>query len=365
MKDIYEEYAHIVRLSLEGKQEDVMGLAKKNIRYINKTRPDIASKLKNILNSTSNYASVIRKNVQDPLPIDIDSKLELIKREYFEFDEDPVWPDNVWVEMDNIIMEREFEKKLISKGLSPTKSALFVGPPGVGKTLAAQWISYKLNKPLLTLDLAAVMSSYLGRTGNNIRAVLDYAKKTSCILLLDEFDAIAKKRNDDSEIGELKRLVTVLLQAVDEWPPNGILIAATNHPELLDPAVWRRFERVVEFPNPSYKEIYSTISSLLKYEDHNEMKVYIDLLSNLFEGSSFSEIIRNINLARKESIVKDIEISKVLEELSLKLCQLSDRSDRVKTAKKLLLAGHSQRKTSEITGVSRETLRKYIKNGEL
>lgn len=89
--------------------------------------------------------------------------------------------------------------------------------------------------PLLTLDLASVMSSYLGKTGNNIKAVLNYASSFPCVLLLDEFDAIAKKEMMRRMWEKPKRLVTVLLQAIDEWPNTSILIAATNHSELLDP----------------------------------------------------------------------------------------------------------------------------------
>ncbi|MHB8065514.1 MAG: AAA family ATPase, partial [Ruminiclostridium sp.] len=170
-----------------------------------------------------------------------------------------------------------------------------------GKTLAARWLSQTLNRQLLTLDLAAVMSSFLGRTGNNVRAVLNYAMQTSSILLLDEFDAIAKKRDDDTEIGELKRLVTVLLQAVDEWPNNGILIAATNHPELLDPAVWRRFERVINFPFPEEVEIERVIKSLIKPEEQVSNEA-LSLFAASMLGVSFAEVVRATNELRRESI---------------------------------------------------------------
>jgi hypothetical protein len=113
----------------------------------------------------------------------------------------------------------------------------------LGDTLAARVLARTLGRPLLILDLAAVMSSFLGRTGGNLRHVLDYAKSIECVLLLDELDAIAKRRDDAGEIGELKRLVTVLIQEIDDWPSSGLLVAATNHPELLDPAIWRRFFR--------------------------------------------------------------------------------------------------------------------------
>ncbi|KOO11114.1 AAA family ATPase, partial [Vibrio xuii] len=139
-----------------------------------------------------------------------------------------------------VLLEREYNDALLSEGLQPTKSIIFQGPPGVGKTLSARWLANQLDLPLLTLDLATVMSSFLGKTGSNVRAVLEHAMSFPCVLLLDEFDAIAKRRDDDRELGELKRLVTVLLQTIDEWPATSLLIAATNHGELLDPAIWRR-----------------------------------------------------------------------------------------------------------------------------
>ena len=149
--------------------------------------------------------------------------------------------------MDQLVAEHSRVGDLLRAGLSPTRTALFIGPPGVGKTLGDGWLARELHRPLLTLDLSAVMSSFLGRTGANLRHVSDYAKGVPCIMLLDEIVAIAKRRDDSQEVGELKRLVTVLLQEIDDWPSGGLLIAATNHSDLLDPAVWRRFETQIAF----------------------------------------------------------------------------------------------------------------------
>ena len=299
-------------------------------------------------------------NVRQALPIDIDSKLELIRREIVAFEEDPLWPPVVANDLYSVIEEQRYADELAKQGLSPTRSMIFVGPPGVGKTLAARWLAFQLGRPLLTLDLAAVMSSFLGRTGTNIRAVLDYAQRTPSVLLLDEFDSIAKRRNDDSEVGELKRLVTVLLQTVDDWPAGGLLIAATNHPELLDPAVWRRFERIVKFPYPTTGEIRKTMLSLLGELSEQEEQL-LDVMSVVLHGVSFSEVVRLINLVKRESIVRRIPLVKVLENQMLNLCADLDRRKKREIAIELGMCGLSQRRVAEITGMSRDTLRRYAK----
>ncbi len=223
--------------------------------------------------------------------------------------------------------------------------------------MAAKWIAYKLNKPLLILDLTAVMSSYLGRTGNNIRFVLDYAKNTDCVLLIDELDAIAKRRDDNSEIGELKRLVTVLLQEIDDWPASGLLIAATNHPDLLDPAIWRRFEVVLSFNNPAQPLIEQQLNVLL--EDHlDNHNIWSKILSYVFVGKSFSDIERQISLARKAAAIDGQPLAEKLKEL-ITNGVLLNKDQKIEIARNLIESRvMSQRQAHELTGLARETIRK-------
>jgi SpoVK/Ycf46/Vps4 family AAA+-type ATPase len=193
--------------------------------------------------------------VGSPSPVDTDSRLSLLKRQDdVHLESPPVYPKEVATALGRLLAEQRASDRLFAAGLQPIRSLLLSGKPGVGKTMTAAWLAQELQLPLLTLDLASVMSSYLGKTGANVRAVLDHAQQSPCVLLLDEFDAIAKRRDDDRDVGELKRLVTVLLQAVDEWQPTSVLVAATNHGELLDPAIWRRFDLTIEIGMPGKEE---------------------------------------------------------------------------------------------------------------
>ncbi|MBV6597576.1 AAA family ATPase, partial [Acinetobacter baumannii] len=234
------------------------------------------------------------------LPVDTYSRLQLVRVENpVIMSSIPILSESIESKLFQVVKERSLIEKLLELGLAPTKTILFEGPPGVGKTMSARWLANKLELPLIVLDLATVISSYLGKTGSNIRAVLDYASSFPCVMLLDEFDAIAKRRDDERELGELKRLVTVLLQTLDDWPESSILIAATNHSELLDPAIWRRFDLQLKFSNPTPQMIEAYIE-----QQHSDLKKHKKLLCELFSGKSFSDIERTFNLSRKEAFIK-------------------------------------------------------------
>jgi SpoVK/Ycf46/Vps4 family AAA+-type ATPase len=354
-----EELVQIARLALAGRPQDVQTYIRRLARRYQGELPAVAAQLNQLLQEGPTRQSPLRREVTAPVPVDLESRLQLLRiEEVPALEVEPIWDEGVKRALNQIISERRRDEELFKQGLLPTRSIIFTGPPGVGKTLAARWIARELHRPLLTLDLSAVMSSFLGRTGANVRHVLDYAKSVTGVLLLDELDSIAKRRDDTTDVGELKRLVTVLLQEIDDWPATGLLIAATNHADLLDPAVWRRFEMRVEFPMPTEAAVRQAVETFLSTKAPAAWK---DVLAVTLRGLSFSDIEREVMLARRASVTRDISLEDALGQVVQNRVEPLPRRERGQIAMWLTEAGISQRQVHELTGVSRDTIRKKTK----
>lgn len=359
MKSDLSEIVHLARLAMSGRPQDVQTYVRRIARRYQSLHPELATELNQLLQESPTRQSPLRREAVAPVPVDLESRLQLLRIEEVPLlDVDPIWETGVSSALEQILSERRHFNELMKQGLSPTRSIIFTGPPGVGKTLAARWIAHELKKPLLTLDLSAVMSSYLGRTGANVRHVLDYAKSVDGVLLLDELDSIAKRRDDATDVGELKRLVTVLLQEIDDWPATGLLIAATNHAGLLDPAVWRRFEMRVEFPMPTDASVRQAVDRFLGSKASD---VWHDVMSVALRGLSFSDIEREVMLARRSAVVRSAPLDEVLSGVVQGRVEPMARKERGQIAMWLTEAGISQRQVHELTGVSRDTIRKNLK----
>ena len=197
--------------------------------------------------------------------------------------------------------------KLLKAGLDLSNSLLLYGPPGCGKTTVAQYISSITELPLVTARLDGLISSLLGSTAKNIRKIFDYAAKRECILFLDEFDVVAKLRDDKNELGELKRVVNSLIQNIDSLNNNSIFIAATNHHELLDPAIWRRFSKIITLERPHQEEIGKLLNIFLSNSSNNILgnDKKFDQLESAFEGFSHSGIKTVITNTIRHSIIRE------------------------------------------------------------
>ncbi|MDD2627157.1 MAG: ATP-binding protein [Candidatus Methanomethylophilus sp.] len=201
----------------------------------------------NIKNPTSTFTAKTPKDTDKDAPL-----VEVIYPEkYFS---DLITTQGKLNQLEQIVKEFNNWDVLVSNGVFPTRRILFYGPPGCGKTLAAQSISSEIGIPMLYVRFDALVSSYLGETASNIRKVFEYAKNDSWVIFFDEFDAIGRSRNDVSEHGEIKRVVNAFLQQLDNYKGRSLVIAATNFEQSLDYAIWRRFDETIRFDMPSNDE---------------------------------------------------------------------------------------------------------------
>ena len=165
-----------------------------------------------------------------------------------------------------VIEEQQRADVLRAYGLQPRHTLMLSGPPGNGKTSVAEALAHELAYPLLTVRYDALVGTYLGETNQRLRRLFDYVRSIPCVLFFDEFDAVGKERGDSQETGEIKRLVASLLLQMDDLPSYVVVVAATNHAELLDRAVWRRFEVRLELPAPTGTQILDYVSDSLRVD---------------------------------------------------------------------------------------------------
>lgn len=360
------DLAQIVRLSLSDQSDDVRLYVARLVRKYRASQPQLAEQLDLFLRnrptrtSTPMRRAAVAPAVHEAMPIDDESRLTLLRtfRDPRDFPA-PLFSEELGTALAQLLEERRQSARLVAAGLQPSRSAIFVGPPGVGKSVTARWLAAQLDVPLYVLDLTAVMSSLLGKSGSNLRAALDFAKRVPCVLFLDEIDAIAKRRSDDADVGELKRLVNVILQEVDHWPTTSLLVAATNHPELIDPALWRRFDLEVKFELPDHAAIMESIKRFLG-ADYPLLAKWAEVLAYVFRGVSISDIERTLQKFRRTLALGTASDAELIEEFVRGRTQALDRALRIELAVTLAKTKSlSQHVVSDLTGVSRDTIRKY------
>ena len=240
--------------------------------------------------------------VSQVLPADVEAQQSLVERILPVGDPDyPVLPDHTKLELRRFVELNRRSGELASAGIEPPSSLLLVGPPGCGKTMAAIAIACDLRLPLFVVRLDSLLGSFLGNSAKNLRRVFDNAVASPSVLLLDEFDSIGKMRDDSQEVGEIKRLVGSLLQNLDNVQGRQIIIAATNHHHLLDPAVWRRFEVALHLDKPGLAELKTILEA--KIPAGRLPKHEIDAAAVLSIGLSGSDVSSVVNRALQDEFM--------------------------------------------------------------
>lgn len=241
----------------------------------------------------------------ESLPVDAKSRLPLV--------EEQPWPGNPLFlneeatrTFQDFLGDVENIDKLSSKGLASRLALMLSGPPGTGKTLLAGHVAARLNRPFYVVRLDSVISSLLGDTAKNIRTVFDYVPSKNAVLFLDEMDAVAKLRDDRHELGELKRVVNTVIQGLDSLDEHAVVLGATNHPQLLDSAIWRRFPYKIELKTPE-TEVRADLWRYFLFED-KDSEARAEDLAVISDGLSGADIETVALTARRHALLDSREL---------------------------------------------------------
>ena len=270
--------------------------------------------------------------------------------------DDLILDDDVRDRLGEVIDEWRCRDRL-PEGIGPTTRLLFTGPPGCGKTVTAKAVARALGMDVAYVRLDGLISQFMGQTGANIRRIFDEASRMGALLFLDEFDAVAKTRADSLDVGESKRVITALLQNMDLHADDVMVIAATNMPELIDPAVARRFDLVLGFGRPDASRRERMIES---YASDHGLSNDIDLgaFVGCTAGMSYAEIETVLR-----SMIRYVSVNDVRSELDAAFIRGFLGPDG-RSVTEMRMSGMSVNDIVSVTGMPRSTVYYKLKRGE-
>lgn len=208
-------------------------------------------------------------------------------------------------QLGRIMKEQKHHSRIREHGLSPRRKLLLIGPPGTGKTLTASVLAGELGIPLFSVRLDALITKYMGETAAKLRQIFDAINDVRGVYFFDEFDAIGSQRGLDNDVGEIRRVLNSFLQMIEHDQSHSLIIAATNHVEILDYALFRRFDDVIEYRLPSTPQATKLIQSRLG--NFAPKPFPLKALTTRTEGLSYAEIKRAVDESIKEAVMHDEE----------------------------------------------------------
>lgn len=268
--------------------------SKKGHTQVSKELAEILSKNREPLKSPVVPLSRLPKSTRTQIPLATTIPFEELRYQM-------ILPAAVEEEFTRIEREYAAKERLALHGLTPSRKILLYGSPGCGKSMGAERLSWNTGLPLIKVRFDAIVSSYLGETAINLRSIFDTIHQTPCLFFIDEADSLARTRLAAQEVGEVKRVVNTFLQLLDEYRAPGLLVAATNLDADLDPAVWRRFDAVIEVPRPGRPEIRRIIEQSLGAISHQFN--HWEGIADGFNGMSAAQVVTCAQRAAKRLVL--------------------------------------------------------------
>ena len=253
----------------------------------------VADQLEAILEGQGRRRRPLQVSSLRPLPKTRDDLPLLTLEEPRLSFQDLILPQDVVEVLDSLTDEFRQRSAMRAHGVAPRSSILFVGPPGCGKSASADAMAGELGIPVARVQLATVVSSYLGETARNLEQIFSFLDVGSWVLIFDEFDMLGRERSDRADHGELRRIVAAMLQVVEEHRGDSLFVATSNHPTLLDTAVWRRFDEIVELPAPDEDARCAVLELKLRSVRHE------------FDVMGASEKMQGFSAAEVETVALD------------------------------------------------------------
>lgn len=302
-----EQIKALIKSHIEGDEERFRTIAlQMAASAARKGQGKFAEELKSLVDSLRTRSIVHAPTRSSPIPV-VQPRGELAGLLSVQYSKlrlnDVVLDKETASRLHRVVLENHQKAKLKSFGLHQRKKLLILGPPGTGKTMTASALAGEMNLPLFTILLDGLITKFMGETAAKLRLIFDAMQSTTGVYLFDEFDSVAGKREARNDVGEIRRVLNSFLQFLEQDQSDSLIIGATNHPELLDKAVFRRFDDVIEYQLPDEERVNFLLQERLSSFDTSS----VDWSSVVVEASglSYADIVSGINDAAKEAILSD------------------------------------------------------------